>query len=400
MKNHPPHFDVVVIGGGAAGLFAAAMAGQRGSSVKLIEHTDKLAEKVRISGGGRCNFTNLNTTAKAFHSQNPHFAKSALARFSPQDFLRLVKRHKIGWNEKAQGQLFCDDGSGAIIQMLLDENEKAKTEISHSTTVSAIEAIEAGYRVTTSSGIITTQNVIIATGGLSIPKIGASSFAYDIARRFGHEIVETRPALVPLTFSSPLLDEFSAMAGIAVPVSVRTDKASFDEAMLFTHRGLSGPAILQISSFWRPGEDVVVDLLKPLGGPAVLSSLRDEHGAKQFPAALRTLFPQKLAAFLTRHMDVPDGKMAEISKKALNRVTDHLSRWKLKPTGTEGYRTAEVTAGGISTAGLSSKTMESQNAPGLFFIGEAVDVTGWLGGYNFQWAWASAHAAAHAVKTP
>lgn len=398
MKNHLPFIDVVVIGGGAAGLFAAATAGQRGLSVKLIEHTDKLAEKVRISGGGRCNFTNLNTTSKAFHSQNPHFAKSALARFSPQDFLRFVRGHKIGWNEKAQGQLFCDDGSGAIIQMLLDENEKANTEIALSTAVTAIEATEGGYRVTTSSGTIATRNVIVATGGLSIPKIGASSFAYDMARQFGHEIVETRPALVPLTFSSPLLDEFSAMAGIAVPVSIRTDKASFDEAMLFTHRGLSGPAILQISSYWQPGEEVVIDLLKPLGGPAALANLREEHGAKQFPAALRTLFPQKLAAFLTGHFEVPNGKMAEISKKALNRVTDHLSRWKLKPTGTEGYRTAEVTAGGISTAGLSSKTMESQNAPGLFFIGEAVDVTGWLGGYNFQWAWASAHAAAQAIR--
>ncbi len=391
----PSHVDALVIGAGAAGLFYAAQFGARGRSVLVLDHARKPAEKVRISGGGRCNFTNMETEAARFISQNPHFAKSALARYTPWDFCDLMSRHGLTWHEKTLGQLFCDQKSGAIIQMLLDELEAAGGELRLETEIKAVSRAGEGFEIETILGPVTAERLVIASGGLSIPKMGATGFAYDIARQFGLSIVEPRPALVPFTFEGAEKDAFAAISGVACDVRAEAGGASFEEAALFTHRGLSGPAILQVSSYWSPGEAVALNLFGGGDGLASLQAFKADNPMKSLASALEAVLPRRLVEMLQGRGLVPDlPRLADVSHARLEEVARHLSHWQVKPAGTEGYRTAEVTAGGVDTAELSSKTMEAQRVPGLYFIGECIDVTGWLGGYNFQWAWASAHAAA------
>ncbi|WP_298566330.1 NAD(P)/FAD-dependent oxidoreductase [uncultured Aliiroseovarius sp.] len=393
-------WDTIIIGAGAAGLFCAPFAASGGKSTLLIDHAAKPGEKIRISGGGRCNFTNMNCEPPNFTGQNPHFHKSALARFTQWDFIELIDRAGIAWHEKTLGQLFCDGKATQIIDLLLEQMNEAGAEIRLSTTVERIDRQDGTFALKTSVGDLTCRNLVLATGGKSIPKMGATGFAYDIARQFGHEVIEPRPALVPLTFPE---GRFAALAGVSLPVRVWTDAARFDEAMLFTHRGLSGPAILQISSFWREGEPIHVDLTS---GRDVFTALRDQRqteGRRQISTELARHLPARLVEFLTTEWaDQFDltARLADQSDTALRTLTDHLSDWVLTPSGSEGYRTAEVTLGGISTDGIDSKSMMSKTVPGLYFVGECVDVTGWLGGFNFQWAWSSAHAAGrHIAET-
>lgn len=387
--------DALVIGAGAAGLFYAARAGEAGLRVLVVDHAAKPAEKVRISGGGRCNFTNIHTRPEAFLSQNPHFARSALARFTPEDFTARLARHGIGWHEKTLGQLFCDGRSAALIDMLVGELHASGGEMRLDTRVGAIARSADGFRVETSGGKIEAGRLIVASGGLSIPKMGATGLAYDIARQFGHEVITPRPALVPFVFEGREKEDFASISGVACPVRAGFDGASFDEAMLFTHRGLSGPAILQISSYWREGGEVRLDLLAGQNAAEALIAFKAEHPRKSLLSALETLLPNRLVALLAARGDLPAfERMADMSHASIHALCEALSDWGVLPAGTEGWRTAEVTLGGIDTAALSSRTMESRLVPGLYFIGECVDVTGWLGGYNFQWAWASAHAAA------
>lgn len=393
----PNSCDALVIGAGAAGLFYGARAGEAGLRVLVIDHAAKPAEKVRISGGGRCNFTNLHTAPENFICANPHFARSALARFTPNDFLAHLARHSITWHEKTLGQLFCDARSGAIIDMLLGDLRAAGGGLRLNTSIRDIEKTNEGFRVVTSGGVVEAARLVIASGGLSIPKMSATGFAYDVARQFGHTIIDPRPALVPFVFEGRDKEDFASISGLACPVQARNDRAAFEEAMLFTHRGLSGPAILQISSYWAEGEPVTLDLMAGLNGPAALMAFKAQHPKKSLATALESLLPARLVALLSARGDVPDmPRLADMSHGAIESLVSSLSRWTVKPSGTEGWRTAEVTAGGVDTSGLSSKTMESRLVPGLYFIGECVDVTGWLGGYNFQWAWASAYAAARA----
>ena len=390
-----PIFDALVIGAGAAGLFYAARAGERGLRVCVIDHAAKPAEKVRISGGGRCNFTNIHTAPENFISENPHFAKSALARFTPWDFVDRLDRRGITWHEKTLGQLFCDGRSAAIIDMLLDDLRAAGGELRLSTSVASVEKVADGFRVETSGGLMESRRLVVASGGLSIPKMGATGLAYDIARQFGHALIPPRPALVPFTFEGRAKEDFSSISGVACPVTALNARASFDEAMLFTHRGLSGPSILQISSYWREGEDVTINLLAGRDAAAELTAFKAAHPMKALTTAFESLLPSRLVSLLVARGELPPvARMADMAHAAIDALVADLSRWTVKPSGTEGWRTAEVTAGGIDTAELSSKTMESRLVPGLYFIGECVDVTGWLGGYNFQWAWASAAAAA------
>ncbi|WP_394693620.1 NAD(P)/FAD-dependent oxidoreductase [Hyphobacterium sp.] len=390
-------FDALVIGAGAAGLFYAARAGECGLRVLVIDHAAKPAEKVRISGGGRCNFTNIHTRPENFISDNPHFAKSALARFTPQDFIDRLTRHDITWHEKTLGQLFCDGRSAAIIDMLVGEMREAGGELRLGTTVGDVSRTADGFRVETSGGVVGARRLVIASGGLSIPKMGATGFAYDVARQFGHTIMDPRPALVPFVFEGRDKSDFASITGLACPVVACSERAAFEEAMLFTHRGLSGPAILQISSYWAEGEPIRIDLLAGLDAGAQLKAFKTQHPKKSFASSLEMLLPNRLVNLLAMRGDIPGiPRMADMSHAAIDSVVDGLSNWKIKPAGTEGWRTAEVTAGGVDTAGLFSSTMESRLVPGLYFIGECVDVTGWLGGYNFQWAWASAFAAAQA----
>ena len=393
-------YDIVVIGAGAAGLFCAGLAGQMGQRVLVIDHAKKPAEKVRISGGGRCNFTNIHTSPDRFISVNPHFAKSALARYTPNDFCGLMARHHLTWNEKTLGQLFCDQKSGAVIRLLLDELETGQGELWLETKVEKIDPSGDGFSIKTSRGTIEAGKVVIATGGLSIPKMGATGFAYHVARQFGHEVVLRRAGLVPFTFEGEALERFASIAGTALPVRASTGGRTFEEAMLFTHRGLSGPAILQISSYWEEGATVTLDLLSGAGGEEALLALKRAHPKKSLSGAMDGLLPGRLLRLLTETGHIPQtGPLAEMSDRDISTVTAGLQSFEVTPSGTEGYRTAEVTLGGVDTNGLSSKTMQSKHQPGLYFIGECVDVTGWLGGYNFQWAWASAHAAAMAMST-
>lgn len=394
-------FDAVVIGAGAAGLFCAARAGQRGLKVLLVDHAERIAEKIRISGGGRCNFTNRDLDPRApqkhFLGDNPNFCRSALARFTPGDFIALVQRHGIAHHEKHKGQLFGDHSSEDFIRMLLAECEAGGVTRWQPCRVERVEAAGAGYALRTERGEVRTRSVVIATGGLSIPKIGATDFGYRVAQQFGLRVVAPRPALVPLTFDGDAWAPFASLAGLALPVRIETGagkaRMAFDEDLLFTHRGLSGPAILQVSSYWREGEALRIDL-----APGV--DLRAELLAAK--ARSRKLVANELAAFVpSRLADAWAGRdpawqrpVNEVADKALAQLAERLQRWELVPNGSEGYRKAEVTAGGVDTRDLSSQTMESKNRPGLFFIGEVVDVTGWLGGYNFQWAWASAAACA------
>lgn len=393
--NRFSHHDAIVLGAGAAGLFCAARMGQTGRRVIVLDHAGKPAEKVRISGGGRCNFTNLETAPERFLSQNPHFAKSALARYTPWDFIDLMGRHGLTWHEKTLGQLFCDQKSGAIIRMLLDELEAGAGELRLDTKIEAVSQSDGCFRIETPVGAFTAPKLVVATGGLSIPKMGATGLAYDIARQFGHAIVPTRPALVPFVFTGADHQDFAAISGVACNVRAAVPGVSFEEAMLFTHRGLSGPAILQVSSYWHPGDAVILTLLPGTDIAGALKEAKRAHPLQTLATAMETLFAKRLVDLILRRTSLaPGARLADLSHAALDGLAAELQAWCVRPAGTEGYRTAEVTAGGVDTAGLSSRTMESLYVPGLHFIGECVDVTGWLGGYNFQWAWASAAAAA------
>jgi len=381
--------DVVIIGAGAAGMMCGIVAAKRGRSVLLVDHAHKIGEKIRISGGGRCNFTNLGTRAEHFLCGNPHFVKSALGRYRPLDFLAMVESHGIGWVEKAQGQLFCDGKASMIVDMLKVELAAAGAEIWSGTSVAQVEE---GFVVQTSRGTVQAESLVVASGGKSIPKIGASGFGYDVARQFGLKTLDTRAGLVPLTFGAQDLLDFREMAGVAVPVAVTCGTGRFMDDLLFTHRGLSGPAILQISSFWREGMAVEIDLLPDGGLSDAVAAARAEAGGQAVQTMLARLFPKKLARFLAGKFGF-SGTISDLSKADIAALEALLRHWQVQPTGTEGYRTAEVTLGGVSTDELDAKTMQARRVAGLFFIGEVVDVTGWLGGYNFQWAWASGAAA-------
>ena len=386
-------FDAIIIGAGAAGMFCAALAGQRGRRILLIDHAPEPGRKILISGGGRCNFTNIGASAENFLSANPHFAKSALGRFTPSDFIALVERHGIAWHEKTLGQLFCDGSSRQIVALLLDECAAGGVETAFGE-AATVEHNGGSYHVRFGQAVAEAPALVLASGGLSIPKLGATSFAYNVARRFGLKIVEPRPALVPLTLSG---DQalFKTLSGVSANVIARAGKGVFREAALFTHRGLSGPAILQVSSYWRHGEPVAVDFLPDMPAGWLRQAKRDEPRISPRRMLGRTL-PDRLAETLADQLAL-DGELANITDRALEAAERRLADWPFAPNGSEGFAKAEVTIGGISTAELSSQTMQSKRVPGLFIIGEAVDVTGWLGGYNFQWAWASAHAAAQAL---
>jgi predicted Rossmann fold flavoprotein len=389
-----PPYDVIILGAGAAGLMCAAQAGLRGRRVLLIEHAERPGKKILISGGGRCNFTNIHTAPDRFLSANPHFAKSALSRFSPHDFLALVESHSIAWHEKTLGQLFCDGSARQIVDMLLQECAEGGVVLSCGETIREVSHADARFTVMTDRQMAQAPSLVIATGGPSIPKIGASGFAYDLARQFRLKIVEPRPALVPLTLGGE--DAlFSELAGVASEVVARCGNGAFREAALFTHRGLSGPAILQVSSYWRRGEVVEIDLLPESRAEWLVRAKQDMPRATP-RSLLRAALPDRLADALIERLGL-DGPLANISDAVLREAEARLANWRFRPTGSEGFAKAEVTVGGVSTAELSSKTMEAKRVPGLYVIGEAVDVTGWLGGYNFQWAWASGWAAAQAV---
>lgn len=377
-------------------MMCAIRAGQRGRSVLVLDHAAAPGEKIRISGGGRCNFTNIHAGPKNFLSANPHFAKSALARFTPADFLAMVERHGIGWHEKTLGQLFCDDSAKDIIRMLTDEMRVAGAQLRLRTEISGIEQKAGGYRVSTSEGAFEASSLVVATGGKSIPKMGATGFAYRIAEQFGVPVVETRPGLVPLTLDPQLLQRLAPLSGIAAPAEIRHGKTAFREALLFTHRGLSGPAILQISSYWREGEDITVAIEPDIDIFALLKKAKQVNGRQSAQTALAEILPKRLAQHIVESEGI-SGNMADLSDKRLQQLAASIQSWPVKPSGSEGYRTAEVTLGGIDTACLDSRTMQAKTNPGLFFIGECVDVTGWLGGYNFQWAWASGHVAGEAA---
>ncbi|MGY6703652.1 NAD(P)/FAD-dependent oxidoreductase [Roseinatronobacter sp.] len=388
-------FDVIILGAGAAGMFCAIEAGRRGLRVALIDHARAPGEKIRISGGGRCNFTNLNISADRFLSQNPRFALSALRRYTQHDFIDRVTKAGISFHEKTLGQLFCDGSARQIIAMLSSDMTQAGVQLFLGTSVSDV-SYGTGYTVQTSAGVFHAAKLVIATGGKSIPKMGASGFGYDLAKQFGHSIVETRPALVPLTFSDGQLEDMKPMAGLSLQASVGCGKTRFQEGMLFTHRGLSGPSILQISSYWREGQAIVVDLAPECDTRSLLEGEKHRNGRQAVHTALSAIVPDKLARQIVQRAQV-QGNLADQSKGALERLRDAVHAWQVTPVGTEGYRTAEVTLGGVDTKGLDAKTLQSRSVPGLYFIGEVVDVTGWLGGYNFQWAWSSGWAAGQAV---
>ena len=399
--------DVVVIGAGAAGLFCAAQAGQRGARVLLIDHATKVAEKIRISGGGRCNFTNRDTTPAQFHSRNPHFCRSALARYTAQDFIGLVQRHRIPFHEKHRGQLFCDESSQDIIDLLLRECDDGRVERWQPCAVTAVRARDgageraARFELDTARGLVEARSVVVATGGLPVPAIGATDFGLRLAKQFGHALVEPRPALVPLVFDAAAWAPFVALAGVSLEVEIAAgsgkQRGHFVEDLLFTHRGLSGPAVLQASSYWQPGETLQIAFAPGTDWPETLARAK-AASKRQLGNELASHLPQRLAeAWLARGGLPEDRPMPEVGDKALRQLAESLSAWRIAPTGTEGWKKAEVMAGGVDTREIDSKTMESRRAPGLHFIGEVLDVTGWLGGYNFQWAWASGHACAEAL---
>ncbi len=393
--------DVVVIGAGAAGLMCAAVAGQRGRSVMLLDHASVLAEKIRISGGGRCNFTNLHAGPQNFLSENPHFCKSALARYTPQDFLSLMKSHGIAYHEKHKGQLFCDDSAEQVIQMLKVECIKGKVEMRMSCKVLSLKKSDDQFEVETDQGLVLASSVVIATGGLSIPKIGATDFAFRIARQFDIPVIKPVPALVPLTFDAESWQVFVPLAGISMEVEIETgtkkQRGHFREDLLFTHRGLSGPAVLQISSYWQEGSEIRINLLPEID---LAEQLIHEKSTsrKNLGNVLASYLPQRLAEGWLQVGNFPaDQRIADMTDKSLRALGESVNNWKITPNGSEGYKKAEVTRGGIDTRPLSQQTMMVNKVAGLYFIGEAVDVTGWLGGFNFQWAWASGVAAGQAV---
>ncbi len=393
---HLNRYDVIILGAGAAGLMCAGVAGQRGRSVLLLEQARHPGEKIRISGGGRCNFTNLHTSPANFLSANPRFCHSALSGYTQRDFMALVESYGIAYHEKTRGQLFCDGSSRQIIDMLLEECRKADAQLRPAVRISAISRGENGFVVVSDQGEFRASSLVVATGGPSIPKMGSSGFGYKIAEQFGLAIVAPRPALVPLTFDTALLAQFGDLSGVTVDAVVSCGKARFDEALLFTHRGLSGPAILQISSYWREADDVVIDMAPGSDVLAELKRLRRDHPRQELATALADFLPKRLARTIADGIRGPE-RIADFSDKLLASVAAAVENWHVSPNGTEGYRTAEVTLGGVDTSELSSKTFESRSVPGLYFIGEVVDVTGHLGGFNFQWAWSSGYAAGRYV---
>ena len=387
--------DVLVIGGGAAGLMCAITAGRRGLRVLVVEHAHRVGKKILMSGGGRCNFTNTGASPANFLSANPHFCKSALARYTPWHFIDLVERHGIAYHEKELGQLFCDVSSKQIVAMLLDECAAAGVRVETSCPVERVTHGE-GFHLHTSRGDFSAPALVVASGGLSIPSMGASGFGYALAKQFGHSVLPTRAGLVPLTLSGKHQERLADLSGVAFPVVATSNGQSFENAMLVTHRGISGPAILQVSSYWQPGDDLRLDLLPGVDALELLHRLRAERPAAELRTLLGELLPRRFAQRLCEHW-LPNRPMKQFNDPQLRDIAGVLQAWPLVASGTEGYRTAEVTLGGVDTDGISSATMESRKVPGLHFIGEVVDVTGWLGGYNFQWAWASGHAAGMAV---
>jgi hypothetical protein len=390
------HYDVVILGAGAAGMMCALEAGNRGRDVLLVEHAKNPGEKIRISGGGRCNFTNLYTGPENFLSGNPHFCKSALKRYTQHDFIDLIVRSGIAYHEKTRGQLFCDGSSRQVVELLVGAMKTAGVELALNTSIEALSKSGDGFQLRLSTGSVSCRSLVVATGGKSIPKMGATGFGYRIAEQFDLAITETRPALVPLTFDEQMLAQTGALSGVSVDTVISGGGARFEEAMLFTHRGLSGPAILQISSYWREGGDITVSMLPHLDMLSELRVARSENGRQSVQTALAVHLPRRLAQMVADRKKAA-GNIADCSDRRLAEIADAVQNWRVRPIGSEGYRTAEVTLGGIDTAGLDSRTMEAKTVPGLYFVGEVVDVTGWLGGFNFQWAWSSGWAAGQAV---
>lgn len=391
-------FDVIIVGAGAAGLFCAAQAGQQGLNVLLLDNGKKPGRKILMSGGGRCNFTNMYIEPAAYLSDNPHFCKSALARYTQWDFIDLVGRYQIACHEKTLGQLFCDDSAQQIVDMLLAECEKGRVTLRMRSEILNTGRSEAGYTLTLNGGVVQAPRLVIASGGLSMPGLGASPFGYKIAEQFGLNVLPTRAGLVPFTLHKPQLEQLNALSGVSVEAVVSAENGtSFRENILFTHRGLSGPAILQISSYWQPGERVTINLLPDQSVEAFLDVKRASNPDQHLKTALAQLLPKRLVEIMQAAGDIPDVTLKQLHAREQTQLAALLHGWQVQPNGTEGYRTAEVTLGGVDTHALSSRTMEARDVPGLYFIGEVVDVTGWLGGYNFQWAWSSAWACAQAL---
>jgi len=388
--------DVIIIGAGAAGLMCAIEAGKRGRTVLVLDHAEKAAEKIRISGGGRCNFTNLDVRPEHFLSANPRFCVSALSRYTPRDFIALVEAHGIAWHEKTLGQLFCDGPATQIIEMLLAEAKSAGVTIQTATNITAVAGSDDGFNLQTDRGEYNCASLVVASGGPSIPKMGASGFGYDLARQFGLKVVHPRAGLVGLTFDEGLCARMKKLAGLSLDVSVRCGKVTFAEALLFTHKGLSGPAILQISSYWSSGQEIAIDLAPGIDVFARLKDAKANQPRQEPITALNEILPKRLAQSIAGERGL-EGRLADIPDKKLKSLAQRVNDWRLTPKGSEGFRSAEVTVGGVDTKALSSKTFEAKKVPGLYFIGEVTDVTGHLGGYNFQWAWASGHAAGEFV---
>ncbi|EOW1327990.1 NAD(P)/FAD-dependent oxidoreductase [Klebsiella aerogenes] len=391
-------FDAIVIGAGAAGMFCAAQAGQLGCRVLLLDNGKKPGRKILMSGGGRCNFTNMYVEPAAYLSQNPHFCKSALARYTQWDFIELVGKYGIAWHEKTLGQLFCDDSAEQIVNLLLSECEKGGVQIRLRSEILSVERDEQGYRLQVNGETLAAKKLVIASGGLSMPGLGASPFGYKVAEQFGMKVLPTRAGLVPFTLHKPLLEQLQVLSGVSVPATITAENGTlFRENLLFTHRGLSGPAVLQISSYWQPGEFVTVNLLPDCDLEAFLNEQRGAHPNQSLKNTLAMQLPKRLVECLQQLGQIPDVTLKQLNVRDQQTLVETLTTWRVQPNGTEGYRTAEVTLGGVDTNELSSRTMEARKAPGLYFIGEVMDVTGWLGGYNFQWAWSSAWACAQAL---
>ncbi|MFG6481670.1 NAD(P)/FAD-dependent oxidoreductase [Klebsiella quasivariicola] len=391
-------FDAIVVGAGAAGMFCAAQAGQLGCRVLLLDNGKKPGRKILMSGGGRCNFTNMYVEPAAYLSQNPHFCKSALARYTQWDFIELVGKYGIAWHEKTLGQLFCDDSAEQIVNLLLAECKKGGVQIRLRSEILSVERDEQGYRLQVNGETLMTKKLVIASGGLSMPGLGASPFGYKVAEQFGLKVLPTRAGLVPFTLHKPLLEQLQVLSGVSVPSTITAENGTlFRENLLFTHRGLSGPAVLQISSYWQPGEFVTVNLLPDCNLEDFLNEQRSAHPNQSLKNTLAMQLPKRLVECLQQLGQIPDVTLKQLNVRDQQALVETLTAWRVQPNGTEGYRTAEVTLGGVDTNELSSRTMEARKAPGLYFIGEVMDVTGWLGGYNFQWAWSSAWACAQAL---
>lgn len=391
-------FDAIIVGAGAAGMFCAALAGQAGQRVLLLDNGKKPGRKILMSGGGRCNFTNLYVEPAAYLSQNPHFCKSALARYTQWDFIDLVGKHGIAWHEKTLGQLFCDDSAQQIVDLLVAECEKGNVTQRLRTEILSVERDDNGYTLQLNGGTVQAAKLVIASGGLSMPGLGASPFGYKIAEQFGLKVLPTRAGLVPFTLHKPLLEQVQTLSGVSVPSVITAENGTvFRENLLFTHRGLSGPAVLQISSYWLPGEFVTINLVPECDLAEFLNQQRDTHPNQSLKNTLGMQLPKRLVECLQQLGQIPDVTLKQLNSRDQEKLVETLTAWRVQPNGTEGYRTAEVTLGGVDTHELSSRTMEARNVPGLYFIGEVMDVTGWLGGYNFQWAWSSAWACAQAL---